>query len=233
MTQDSKIIKIFFVEDDLSFGAVLKSYLEINNYHVKWIDDGKYAVEKFRSEEYDLCILDVMLPNVDGFSIGKEIKFLSPEMPMIYLTAKALKEDILSGYKIGADDYITKPFDTEVLLCKIEAILKRASQISGDNLPESYSIGKFQFDTILRTITIAGSVVHLSPKESELLRMLCEHKNSLLPRELALKTIWGEDGYFTARSMDVYVTKLRKYLKDDPSIEINNIHGSGFIMSVN
>ena len=228
----SNQIRIFFVEDDLSFGAVLKSYLEINNYRITWIDDGKYAVEKFKNGEYDLCILDVMLPNVDGFSIGKEIKLLSPDMPMIYLTAKTLKEDILTGYKAGADDYITKPFDTEVLLCKIEAILKRASQVSGNNGSVCYTIGNFQFDPILRTITIDSSVTQLSPKESELLRMLCEHKNRLLPRELTLKAIWGEDGYFTARSMDVYVTKLRKYLKDDPSIEIKNIHGSGFIMTV-
>lgn len=227
----SEQIKIFFVEDDLSFGAVLKSYLEINSYRVKWVNDGKFAVEQFKNGQYDLCILDVMLPNVDGFTIGCEIKLLSPEMPVIFLTAKTQKEDIISGYKTGADDYITKPFDTDVLLCKIEAVLKRASGGYGITGKELYSLGKFTFNPILRTITKDGCVTHLSPKESELLIMLINNKNRLLPREAALKAIWGENGYFTARSMDVYVTKLRRYLKDDPSIEIKNIHGSGFIMN--
>jgi DNA-binding response OmpR family regulator len=140
-----------------------------------------------------------------------------------------MKEDILAGYKTGADDYITKPFDTDVLLCKVEAILKRVSQLKGAIEPVNYAIGKYNFDPLLRTITCNGNTTQLSPKESELLKLLSENKNNLLSRELALKTIWGEDGYFTARSMDVYVTKLRKYLKDDSSIEIKNIHGSGFI----
>jgi len=221
---------IFFVEDDLSFGAVLKSYLEINNYEVTWVDDGKYAVEKFRSGTYQLCLLDVMLPNVDGFSVGREIRTISPKVPMIYLTAKALKEDILNGYKVGADDYITKPFDTEVLLCKIQAILKRGADRSTD--PEQVlNIGRYRFEPHLRTIELDGDIRQLSPKEAALLHLLCEHKNQLLPREVALKRIWGEDGYFTTRSMDVFVTKLRKYLKDDPAIEIKNIHGSGFIIT--
>lgn len=221
---------IFFVEDDLSFGAVLKSYLEINNYEVTWVDDGKYAVEKFHSGDYQLCILDVMLPNVDGFSIGREIRTIAPKVPMIYLTAKALKEDILNGYKIGADDYITKPFDTEVLLCKIEAILKRGNERATDP-NQILSIGRYVFDPHLRTIDLEGDIRQLSPKESALLHLLCENKNQLLPREVALKRIWGEDGYFTTRSMDVFITKLRKYLKDDPAIEIKNIHGSGFIIT--
>jgi DNA-binding response OmpR family regulator len=221
---------IFFVEDDLSFGAVLKSYLEINNYEVTWIDDGKHAVEKFQSGDYHLCILDVMLPHVDGFSIGREIRTISPTVPMIYLTAKALKEDILNGYKIGADDYITKPFDTEVLLCKIEAVLKRGNERTPD--PGTVlSIGRYLFNPHLRTIELKGKIRQLSPKESALLHLLCEHKNQLLPREVALKRIWGEDGYFTTRSMDVFITKLRKYLREDPAIEIRNIHGSGFIIT--
>lgn len=224
-------IRIFFVEDDLSFGAVLKSYLEINGYLVKWVNDGKFALEQFKEGEYDLCILDIMLPNIDGFTIGREIKQLFPDIPIIFLTAKSLKEDIISGYKTGADDYITKPFDTDVLLCKIEAVMKRSSLTYGNSDNELYPVGKFTFNPALRTITKDGSVMHLSPKESELLRMLIKHKDSLLPREVALKAIWGEEGYFTARSMDVYVTKLRKYLKDDPSVEIKNIHGSGFIMT--
>ena len=222
---------IFLVEDDLSFGAVLKSYLELNEYEVTWVDDGKYAVDKFKAGSFQICILDVMLPNVDGFTIGAEIRKLDKDIPMVFLTAKALKEDILKGYNIGADDYITKPFDTEVLLCKIQAIIKRQStdQVSEETL---FSIGSYEFDSKLRSISRNGEKQKLSPKESDLLKLLCQNKNELLSRETALQKIWGEDGYFTARSMDVFITKLRKYLKDDSNIEIKNIHGSGFLLEV-
>jgi len=221
---------LFFVEDDLSFGAVLKSYLEICNFSVTWLDDGKYAVSAFKDGKYDLCLLDVMLPHVDGFSIGREIRSIDPNIPMIYLTAKSLKEDIITGYRIGADDYIIKPFDADVLLYKIAVVLKRAD---GPNcaVNQLFQIGKYIFDPHLREIRIEGTKQLLSPKESALLQLLCEHKNELLTRETALKRIWGDDGYFTTRSMDVFITKLRKYLKEDPSIEIRNIHGSGFIMT--
>jgi two-component system OmpR family response regulator len=222
---------IFLVEDDLSFGAVLKSYLEINDYSVTWVDDGKYAVDRFRSGKYHICILDVMLPNVDGFTIGKEIRTLDKDIPMVFLTAKALKEDILKGYNLGADDYITKPFDTEVLLCKISAIIKR--QTTNPATDEVFfTIGSYRFDSKLRQIQRGDIIQKLSPKESDLLKLLCQNKNELLPRETALRKIWGDDGYFTARSMDVFVTKLRKFLSDDPNIEIRNIHGSGFLLEV-
>lgn len=222
---------IFLVEDDLSFGAVLKSYLEINDYIVTWVDDGKLALNKFRSDKYHICILDVMLPNIDGFTIGTEIRKLNKDIPMVFLTAKTLKEDILKGYNVGADDYITKPFDTEVLLCKIQAIIKRQS---AQPEPEKvhFSVGSYQFDSKLRSIVRDGVKQKLSPKEADLLKLLCQNKNELLSRETALRKIWGEDGYFTARSMDVFITKLRKYLKDDPNIEIKNIHGSGFLLEV-
>jgi two-component system, OmpR family, response regulator len=223
---------IFFVEDDLSFGAVLKSYLEICNFFVTWLDDGKQAVSAFREGSFDLCLLDVMLPHVDGFSIGREIRSIDTKIPIIYLTAKSLKEDIITGYRLGADDYIIKPFDADVLLYKIAVVLKRTGgTISDDN--RLIQIGKYSFDPRLREIVLDGVKQLLSPKESALLNLLCDHKNELLPREIALKKIWGDDGYFTTRSMDVFVTKLRKYLKDDPSIEIRNIHGSGFIMTQN
>ena len=223
---------IFLVEDDLSFGAVLKSYLELNDYEVTWVDDGKYAVDKFKAGSFQICILDVMLPHIDGFTIGTEIRKLDKEIPMVFLTAKTLKEDILKGYNVGADDYITKPFDTEVLLCKIQAIIKRQSTqpISDEFL---FSIGSYEFDSKLRVIVRDGDKQKLSPKEADLLKLLCQNKNELLSRETALRKIWGEDGYFTARSMDVFITKLRKYLKDDPTIEIKNIHGSGFLLEVN
>ena len=223
---------LFFVEDDLSFGAVLKSYLEICNYSVTWIDDGKYAFSAFQSGLFDLCLLDVMLPHVDGFSIGRDIRAINPDIPMIYLTAKSLNEDIITGYRIGADDYIIKPFDTEVLLCKIAVVLKRSdnSEKNDDHLVQ---IGNYIFDPKLREIKLGDTRQLLSPKESALLKLLCEHKNELLEREIALKKIWGDDGYFTTRSMDVFITRLRKYLREDPSIEIRNIHGSGFIMTHN
>lgn len=224
--------KIFFVEDDLSFGSVMKSYLEINGYEVVWVNDGKFAIDRFKGGQFDLAILDVMLPNVDGFTIGKNIKQIVPSMPMIYLTAKSLKDDVLKGYGIGADDYVTKPFDSEVLLCKIEAIIKRSSESVSKHAQETYQIGKYLFDYRHRTLELNVEKQKLSPKEAGLLRLLCLNKNELLPREEALKTLWGDDDYFTARSMDVYVTKLRKFLSNDTSIEIKNIHGSGFVLAI-
>ena len=224
--------RIFFVEDDLSFGSVMKSYLELNDYQVTWVDDGKYAVDRFKAGEFDMAILDVMLPNVDGFTIGKEIKTLKPNLPMIYLTAKTLKEDILQGYGIGADDYVTKPFDSEVLLAKLQAVLNRSDADVQKQTAEIYQIGMYKFNYRFRTIEKEDAKEKLSPKEAGLLRLLCLKKNELLPREEALQKLWGDDDYFTARSMDVYVTKLRKYFKDDSSIEIKNIHGSGFILEV-
>lgn len=223
---------IFFVEDDLSFGAVLKSYLEICNFAVTWLTDGKHAVSSFREGVWDVCLLDVMLPNMDGFSIGREIRSMNTRIPIIYLTAKSLKEDILEGYKLGADDYIVKPFDADVLIYKIAVLLKRAEGESG-NGNHFYSIGKYVFDTRLREIKLGETKQLLSPKEAALLQLLCEHRNELLPREMALKRIWGDDGYFTTRSMDVFITKLRKFFREDPSVEIRNIHGSGFIMTFN
>lgn len=222
-------VKIFLVEDDLSFGAVLKSYLEINDFEVTWVNDGKHALSTFRSEKFDICILDVMLPNVDGFTIGREIRDINTQIPILFLTAKTLKEDILTGYGIGADDYITKPFDTDVLIAKLNAIIQR-KVISSSPQVEMFSIGQYSFNYQHRTISKDDKKQKLSPKEAELLKLLCTHKNDLLPREKALKQIWGDDDYFTTRSMDVFITKLRKYLREDQSIEIRNIHGSGFML---
>ena len=222
---------IFLVEDDLSFGSVMKSYLELNDYQVTWVDDGKYALDKFRNGKYHICLLDVMLPNVDGFTIGREIRSIDREIPMVFLTAKTLKEDILKGYHLGADDYITKPFDSEVLLCKISAIIKRQTTNPGTD-ETVFIIGSYRFDAKLRTIQRENQLQKLSPKEADLLRLLCQNQNELVPREMALRKIWGDDGYFTARSMDVFVTKLRKFLSEDSRIEIRNVHGSGFLLEV-
>jgi len=221
--------KIFLVEDDENFGSVLKAYLEVNDFNVVWVDDGKDAVKRFRIESFDICILDVMLPNVDGFSIGKEIKLVNPEIPLIFLTAKSLKADVVQGFKLGADDYITKPFDSEVLLYKIRAILNRHSQTKPiEERQNDFMIGRYRFNYEIRTVFLGEKEQKLSPKEADLLRLLCKKNNGILAREEALKTIWGDDNYFTTRSMDVFITKLRKILKDDSSIEIENIHGSGF-----
>jgi two-component system, OmpR family, response regulator len=222
----TKTVKIFLVEDDLSFGSVLKSYLEINDFSVDWVDDGKYAVDHYRKGNFNICILDIMLPHVDGFTIAQEIRKISGDVPIIFLTAKKMKDDVLKGYGVGADDYITKPFDTDILLAKIRAILSRRDQQSGEK--DLYEIGRFIFNSKLRTLTMGEDEKKLSPKEAQLLELLAINPNELISRELALKKIWGSDDYFTARSMDVYITKLRKFLSDDPDINIKNIHGAGF-----
>jgi len=222
----SRDVKIFLVEDDLSFGSVLKSYLEINEFSVEWVDDGKYAVDHFRKGMFDICILDVMLPHVDGFTIAREIRQINNLVPIIFLTAKKLKEDVLTGYDAGGDDYITKPFDTEILLAKIRAILARRDYQSGTK--DIYEVGKFVFNARLRTLTAGDEEKKLSPKEAQLLELLALNPNELISREVALKKIWGNDDYFTARSMDVYITKLRKFLSEDPRLNIKNIHGAGF-----
>lgn len=227
--------RIFLVEDDLNFGSVMKSYLEMNDFEVEWVNNGKFAVEKFSNSYFDLCVLDVMLPHVDGFTIGTEIKKQKPNMPIVFLTAKTMKEDMIKGFSIGADDYITKPFDSDVLIYKIKAILKRNSNPAKPvDENEIVKFGKFTFDYKKRALSFENEAsVKLSPKEADLLIQLIRSKNQVLDRDFTLEKIWGETGYFTARSMDVYITKLRKYLKQDENIEIVNIHGSGYILKIN
>ena len=222
---------IFLVEDDLSFGAVLKSYLEISDFEVVWVDDGEFAISQFKKADFNICILDVMLPHVDGFTIATEIRKLNTDVPILFLTAKNMREDVLKGYRIGGDDYITKPFDTEVLILKLKAILKRQSGFQAKD-SDFYQIGSYLFDYKLRTVIRDEIKQKLSPKEAELLKMLCDNLNELLPREIALKKIWGDDGYFTSRSMDVYLTKIRKLFSEDTAVEIRNIHGSGFMLEI-
>ncbi len=226
--------KILIVEDDFNFGNILKDYLILNDYFVVLAKNGIEGMEKFQKENFDLCILDVMMPFKDGFTLGKEIREKNEKIPLFFLSAKTLKEDVLRGFKIGADDYLTKPFDSEVLLAKIKAILNRKNFF---NVPESdlyeFEIGKFKFNSKLRFLSyVDKEPVKLSPKENQLLRLLMLHVNDLLPRELALNKIWRDDNYFTSRSMDVYIAKLRKYLKSDSNVEILNIHGEGFRLVV-
>jgi DNA-binding response OmpR family regulator len=220
--------KILLCEDDTNLGMVLKNYLELNDYEVILERDGRLGLAAFQREKFDICLLDVMMPNMDGFTLAEEIRDINPDVPLFFLSAKTMKDDIIQGYKLGADDYITKPFDSEVLLLKIKAILKRNEEMHREEVNAEFDMGKYHFNPRLRELTIDGKVQVLSPKENELLKMLCEYKNDLLSREIALKKIWGSDTYFNGRSMDVYIAKLRKYLKEDPSIEIVNIHGNGF-----
>ncbi len=224
--------KILLCEDDTNLGMVLKNYLELNEYDVTLERDGKLGLAAFQREKFDLCLLDVMMPNMDGFTLAEEIRDVNPDVPLFFLSAKTMKDDIIQGYKLGADDYITKPFDSEVLLHKIKAILKRNEEIHREEANAEYDLGKYHFNPRLRELSIGGKVQTLSPKENELLKMLSEYKNDLLSRENALKKIWGSDTYFNGRSMDVYIAKLRKYLKEDSSIEIVNIHGNGFRLVV-
>jgi two-component system OmpR family response regulator len=220
--------KILLCEDDTNLGMVLKNYLELNDYEVVLERDGRLGLAAFQREKFDICLLDVMMPNMDGFAVAEEIRDVNPDVPLFFLSAKTMKDDIIQGYKLGADDYITKPFDSDVLLLKIKAILKRNEETHREEVNAEFDMGKYHFNPRLRELTIDGRISVLSPKENELLKMLCEHKNDLLTREAALKKIWGSDTYFNGRSMDVYIAKLRKYLREDETIEIVNIHGNGF-----
>ncbi len=222
--------KILLVEDDPNFGIVLKDYLSMNDFDVVLAKNGMEGFEKFKKDNYDLCILDVMMPYKDGFTLAKEIREKNEQVPIIFLTAKTMKEDVLKGYKAGADDYLNKPFDSEVLLFKIKAIMQRkASDSVADSKQFEFQIGKLKLNSKLRFLTYGDNEsIKLSPKENELLRLLALHENDLMPRELALTKIWRDDNYFTSRSMDVYIAKLRKYLKQDEDVEILNIHGEGF-----
>ena len=225
--------KILLVEDDQNFGDVLKSYLEMHDYEVTLASDGVIGFETYKKGSYDLCIFDVMMPRKDGFTLAKEVREKDKEMPIIFLTAKNLKEDILEGFKIGADDYLSKPFNSEELLLRIQAILRRVQKgMDKEDDIREFQIGQYHFNYPLRILTWQGGTPHekekLSPKEAHLLKMFCLSKNDVLTRAEALAKIWGEDNYFTARSMDVFVTKLRKYLSKDTNLQIMNIHGNGF-----
>jgi two-component system, OmpR family, response regulator len=220
--------QILLCEDDTNLGMVLKNYLELNDYDVVLERDGKLGLAAFQREKFDICLLDVMMPNMDGFTLGEEIRDINPDVPLFFLSAKTMKDDIIQGYKLGADDYITKPFDSEVLLHKIKAILKRNEELHREEVNAEFDLGKYHFNPRLRELTFEGKAQVLSPKENELLKMLAEYRNDLLTREIALKKIWGSDTYFNGRSMDVYIAKLRKYLKEDSTLEIVNIHGNGF-----
>lgn len=228
--------RILLVEDDPNLSLVLKDYLEILLYETVFADNGEDALELFHSEQFDLIILDIMLPKKDGFTIAKEIRKNNKEIPIIFLTAKKLKEDRIKGFQLGCDDYITKPFSTEELSLRVEAIIRRSKSKSHfpliDNV-ETYLLSTFTFDYTNMVLKSPAGEQYLTRKEADLLKLLCVNKNRLVHREIALKSIWGDSDYFTGRSMDVFITRLRKYLKDDDKICIANVHGTGFKLEVN
>ncbi|WP_026473856.1 response regulator transcription factor RprY [Alkaliflexus imshenetskii] len=221
-----KEYKILLTEDDENLGMLLREYLVAKGYDTDLMPDGEAGYEAFMSKKYDVCIFDVMMPKKDGFTLAREIRMVNTEVPIIFLTAKSMKEDIFQGFKIGADDYLTKPFSMEELLFRIEAILRRTKGTLASQ--DVFQIGKYKFDTQKQQLIDGDKIVKLTTKESELLKLLCNNANKVLERNFALKTIWVDDNYFNARSMDVYITKLRKHLKDEPSVEILNVHGKGY-----
>ena len=224
-------LKILLCEDDENLGMLLREYLQAKGYQAVLCQDGEVGYREFAKGKFDIAVLDVMMPKKDGFTLAQEIRQANTEIPIIFLTARALKDDILEGFKIGADDYITKPFSMEELVLRIEAILRR---VHGKKAKDAtvFRIGRFVFDAQKQLLTIGEKQTKLTTKENELLALLCAHSNEILQRDFALKTIWIDDNYFNARSMDVYITKLRKHLKDDDQIEIINIHGQGYKLLV-
>ena len=226
--------KILIVEDDPNFGSILKDYLRLHSYDVTLAKNGIEGLEKFKKISYDLCILDVMMPFKDGFSLATDIRSANEEIPLIFLTAKSLKEDVIKGFKIGADDYLIKPFDSEILLLKIKSLFKRKLSSNKNNIDKlEYEFASYKYNSKFRELRYKNyKSIKLSPKEGKLLSLLLNNINDLTTREEALIKIWNDDNYFTSRSMDVYVTKIRKYLSKDSRIKIENIHGKGFKFSI-
>jgi len=224
--------RILLAEDDPNLGTVLKDSLELEDNYVELFADGEQAWKSFNKDDFDICILDVMMPLKDGFTLAKEIKKVAPKMPIIFLTAKSMKEDKLEGFKLGADDYITKPFSFEELQLRIEAVMRRVNSSILPSQQAEFTLGKYTYVDNDRALKIGDNSTKLTTKEAELLKLLAHNVNKIVDRDVALKSIWGNDNYFTGRSMDVYITKLRKYLKADDRIEIVNIHGQGFKLIV-
>jgi DNA-binding response OmpR family regulator len=226
---ESNEIKVLLAEDDKNLGAVLKAYLEAKGYQTTLCVNGKEAFDIFNKKKVDFCIVDVMMPVKDGFTLAQEIRKLDKHIPILFLTAKSLQEDKIRGFELGGDDYLTKPFSMEELLMRMKAILRRVNEGTDPETKSStYKLGRLTFDYNRQMLHTPGGENKLTSKEAELLRLLCENANDVLDRSVALNRIWQDDSYFNARSMDVYITKLRKYLKEDPSVELLNVHGIGF-----
>ena len=224
--------KILLVEDDQNLGSLLSDYLSVKGYETTWEDNGDKGLKSFIDNQYDICLLDVMMPIKDGFTLAREIRNLNNDMPIIFLTAKSMKDDKLEGFKAGADDYMTKPFSMDELLVRIQAILRRSLGTDLADEKTKFELGTLTFDSNKQVLNSASDEHKLTSKESQLLRLLALNRNKVLERSVALNKIWSDDSYFNARSMDVYITKLRKYLKLDPNIQIQNVHGRGFKLLV-
>ncbi len=225
-------ISLLLVEDDENLGFIIQEGLEEHGYRVTRAKDGQAGYEAFQSDKFDLCILDVMMPKKDGFTLAKEIRTSNTEVPIFFLTAKGLKDDRIEGLSIGADDYITKPFDMDELCLRIDNMLKRTKFADQQNTKEIFELGSITFDSKNLILHIENETQKLTKKESELLRLLCLHQNEVLERDVALRIVWGDDDYFLGRSMDVFITKLRKYLRPEPKISITNVHGVGFTLAI-
>lgn len=225
-------LNLLLAEDDLNLGVLLVDYLETEGFAVRLCKDGEQALEAFRSQAFDLCLLDVMMPKLDGFSLAAAIRMKDKQVPVIFITAKSMKEDKLKGYGLGADDYIAKPFDEEELLWKIKALIRRMPSTNGEPKQEVISIGKYAFDVHNQSLSLAGKTKRITEKECDILSYLSARRNTVVKREEMLKDLWGENDYFLGRSLDVFITKIRKYLNDDPQVRIENVFGVGFSLVV-
>ena len=225
-------LKILLAEDDLNLGVLLIDYLEAEGFDVKLCKDGELALKAFQNNQFDLCLLDVMMPKMDGFALAKAIRLKDKNIPIIFITAKSLKDDKLKGYGLGADDYITKPFDEEELLWKIKAVIRRVHENKSENKNKIILLGNYTFDIINQSLSIDGKIKRITEKECEIINYLSVHRNKVIKREELLKDLWGENDYFLGRSLDVFITKIRKYLKEDPDLSIENVFGVGFIFNV-
>lgn len=234
MEKTAESIKILLAEDDANLGFVIQDNLKSNGYKVTLCSDGDTALKTFANETFDMCILDVMMPKKDGFAVAQTIRDVNKGIPIVFLTAKSMQEDKVKGFTLGADDYITKPFDFQEFILRIESILRRAKLLveTKDKTAENYTIGNYTFDIKNQVLVLGKEEKKLTKKETRILAFLCEHINDIAPRELILKSIWGNDDYFSGRSLDVFISKLRKYLAADKNIQIGNIHGVGFKLEV-
>lgn len=231
---DNKKIKVLLAEDDPNLGLVLKTYLEAKGFGVHLTVNGEEAYQVFVKNSFDICLFDIMMPLKDGYTLAKEIRLKDKKIPILFTTAKSMQQDVLDGFDSGADDYITKPFSMEELLVRMKAIIRRTHpELLGEQVQDNFVIGKYTFEYTRQLLAFGDTSQKLTSKEADLLKLLCERKNDVLDRSYALTKIWNDDSYFNARSMDVYITKLRKYLKQDPEIELMNVHGVGFKLVVN
>lgn len=229
---DSKV-KILLVEDDENLGFVTKTFLEMEGFLVSLQNDGEKGLKAFNSSEFDICILDVMMPKKDGFTLATQIRAIDKTIPLLFLTAKSLKEDKLKGFGLGADDYITKPFDEEELVARIHAILNRLSRASETETTKLFELGNYTFEPDKQLLSYNNETKRLTERESNLLYFLCKNSNQIVKREIVLEAVWGKNDYFLGRSLDVFITKLRKYIKNEPNVSIENIHGVGFMLLTN